>query len=73
MRASDLDAVLAKASEAYPEIRWMGVLLDGGYEGISLCGVQDGLRAHETAGGGTDRTPLEAIASIREQLRELWS
>lgn len=73
MRQPDLDQVLAKASETHPEIRWMGVLLDNGYDGISLCGVQDGLSAHETAGGGTDRTPQEAIASIKDQLRELWS
>ncbi len=73
MRQADLDTVLAKARETHPTIRWMGVLLDDGWDGASITGVQDGLSANETFGADTDRTGTEAIASVIEKLRELWS
>jgi hypothetical protein len=73
MRQADFEEILAKVSETYPHVRWMGSILDDGYDGISLCGVLDGLSACETALGDTGRTPMEAAASVKEQLRELWS
>lgn len=73
MRETDLNAIVAKASEQFPTIRWIGVLLDNGYDGASLCGVLDGLNATETFGGSTERTAAEAITNIAGRLREMWS
>jgi hypothetical protein len=50
----------------------MGVLLDDGWSGVSLTGVLDGLSATRRAGGETDTTVAEALAQIRDDLRELW-
>ena len=72
MRESDLAKVLQEAETTYPDVRWMGVLLGDGWDGAAITGVLDGLSSTRHAGGDSDTTVAEAIAEIRDDLRDMW-
>jgi hypothetical protein len=50
----------------------MGVLLGDGWDGAAITGVLDGLSSTRHAGGDSDTTVAEAIAEIRDDLRDMW-
>lgn len=72
MLDADLANALKEAEATYPGVRWMGVLLADGWDGAAITGVLDGLSSTRHAGGGSDTTIAEALAEIRDDLREMW-